>query len=488
MKQNTTERITPITSPKTTPNAAQEASLHTSSPAVSPMRSMPVPALLRSMGLPMMLSMLCPALYNVVDTFYVSRIPDSAGIAHAGEKAIQALTLAFPVQMILMALGVGTGVGINALVAHCLGRKEQREAEHAAGNALFMSLLYFAVMFLFGLFGAAPFIRSQTSNPVVLLMGIRYVRIISVFSLGTLAYMCLEKITVATGRTRITMVTQLAGALTNIFLDPVMIYGWFGLPAMGVTGAAVATVIGQFVSLIWLGRYYIGRHRILQIHPEDLIPRRHVLHTIYRTGLPAIAMQILVPIMSYGMNLILGSISEAAVTTYGIYYKLQNFIFMPAYGLNNASIPITAYNRGACDFGRILQAIRWALIYVTGIMAAGVFLFEGFTRPIVGIFAVSGATEQLCLVALRIISWGFFFSGVNIILQGVCQALGNGIASLVISLIRLLLVPLSTAAALSRLAGAAQLVWLSVPAGEITAAVVAVILTRRQYRREQSAE
>ena len=398
MKQNTTERITPITSPETTPNAAQEASLHTSSPAVSPMRSMPVPALLRSMGLPMMLSMLCQALYNAVDTFYVSRIPDSAGIAHAGEKAIQALTLAFPVQMILMALGV------------------------------------------------------------------------------------------ATGRTRITMVTQLAGALTNIFLDPVMIYGWFGLPAMGVTGAAAATVIGQFVSLIWLGRYYIGKHRILQIHPEDLIPRRHVLHTIYRTGLPAIAMQILVPIMSYGMNLILGSISKAAVTTYGIYYKLQNFIFMPAYGLNNASIPIIAYNRGACDFGRILQAIRWALIYVTGIMAAGVFLFEGFTRPIVGIFAVSGATEQLCLVALRIISWGFFFSGVNIILQGVCQALGNGIASLVISLIRLLLVPLSTAAALSRLAGAAQLVWLSVPAGEITAAVVAVILTRRQYRREQSAE
>lgn len=439
------------------------------------MATMPVPQLLLNMGLPMMLSMLGQALYNVVDTFYVSRIQ---GMANAGEMAINALTLAFPIQMLIIALGVGTGVGINALISRLLGMKEIRKAENAAGNALCMSLLYFVGLFLFGIFGTQAFISSQTENAIVAQFGIDYLRIIAIFSLGTLVYMCLEKITVATGRTKITMMTQLAGAITNIVLDPILIYGWLGLPVMGVKGAAIATVIGQFVSLISLGLFYVNQHPILSIHGSDFHLQADILRNLYRVGVPAIMMQLLVPIMSYAMNLILGGISEASITAYGIYYKLQNFVFMPAYGLNNASIPIISYNYGAGKQDRIRSTIRWALIDSMVIMGIGVILLEGWTEPIVSIFAVSQETMALCVWALRIIVWGFFFAGANIILQGVCQALGNGKYSLIISLIRFLLIPLPFAFLIH-----SQLhVWFAIPLGEMVGMIVAILLTKHLYK------
>ncbi|MGN1022315.1 MAG: MATE family efflux transporter, partial [Lachnospiraceae bacterium] len=284
-------------------------------------------------------------------------------------------------------------------------------------------------------------------------------------------------------RTKVTMLAQSAGALTNIVLDPVLIYGWIGFPEMGVRGAALATVIGQFVSLIWIGTFYVGKHRILSIQKADLVPQKRLLSDLFRIAVPAIAMQILVPVMSYGMNRILGGIKEAAVTAYGIYYKLQNFIFMPAYGLNNASIPILSFNYGAGHKERIARAIRWALLYVTAIMLAGMLLLSLRTDAIVSLFAVSASTLDLCRMALRIIVWGFPAAGVNLILQGVCQALGNGKNSLVISLVRLILVPLPAAAALSMLPSAASLVWLSIPFGEWTACVVAIALTVRLYKK-----
>ncbi|MGN0254496.1 MAG: MATE family efflux transporter [Chordicoccus sp.] len=447
------------------------------------METMPIPKLVISMGLPMMISMLGQALYNVVDTFYVSRIPDTAAMPNAGETAINALTLAFPVQMLIMALGVGTGMGVNAQVSRLLGKKRRREAENAAGNALTVYFVYFLAMLLFGIFGSAAFIKSQTADAMTADLGTIYVRIISVGSLGTLGYMCLEKATIATGRTKVTMLAQSAGALTNIVLDPVLIYGWLGLPAMGVRGAALATVVGQFISLIWIGTFYVGRHRILAIRKSDLMPKRRLLSGLFRIAVPAIAMQILVPAMSYGMNRILGGIREAAVTAYGIYYKLQNFIFMPAYGLNNASIPILSFNYGAGHRERISRAIRWALLYVTAIMVAGILLLSLRTDAIVSLFAVSETTLNLCRTALRIIVWGFPAAGINLILQGVCQALGNGKNSLVISLVRLILIPLPAAAALSFLPAAEFLVWLSIPLGEWTACVVAIILTKRLYQK-----
>lgn len=447
------------------------------------MAEIPVKSLLLNMGAPMMISMLGQALYNVVDTFFVSHIPDTAQIADMGDKAINALTLAFPIQMLIMALGVGTGVGINAMIAKNLGRGDREQASRTAGNAIFVTLCYFMLLFLFGLTSVELFIHSQTMDMVIAEMGTTYLRIITVFSLGTFGYMCLEKIVMGTGKTTITMICQLAGAITNIVLDPILIYGLLGIPAMGVAGAALATVIGQFVSLIVIAVVYFKKGIGIENNIRYLKPDRQTLGSIYAIGLPAIVMQILTPIMSYVLNLILGTISASAVTAYGVYYKLQNFIFMPGYGLNNASIPIISYNFGAKDKDRVAQTIRYGLIYVSVIMLAGIILLQLFARQIVGIFSVTDASNQLCVMALRIITCGFFFAGANIILQGVCQALGKGGCSLVISLLRFVVLALPLAWILSRMQNAANIVWISLPVAEAGACAAAIGLTRRTYRK-----
>ncbi len=446
------------------------------------MAEMPIRNLLLNMSAPMMISMLGQALYNVVDTFFVSHIPNTAQIADMGDKAINALTLAFPIQMLIMALGVGTGVGINAMIAKNLGRGNREQASRTAGNAIFVTLCYFVLIFLFGLTSVKAFIHSQTTDMVIAEMGTTYLRIITVFSLGTLGYMCLEKIVMGTGKTTITMICQLAGAMTNIILDPIMIYGLLGCPAMGVAGAAWATVIGQFVSLIVIATVYFKKGVGIESNIRYLKPERQTLGSIYSIGLPAIVMQILTPIMSYTLNLILGAISVSAVTAYGVYYKLQNFIFMPGYGLNNASIPIISYNFGARNKQRVSQTVRYGLIYVSVIMI-GIALSQLFARQIVGIFSVTEESHQLCVLALRIITCGFFFAGANIILQGVCQALGKGIYSLVISLLRFIVLVLPMAWALSLTENAASLVWLSLPVAEAGACVAAILLTRKIYRK-----
>ena len=446
------------------------------------MAEMPIRSLLLNMGAPMMISMLGQALYNVVDTFFVSHIPDTAQIADMGDKAINALTLAFPIQMLIMALGVGTGVGINSMIAKSLGRGDREQARCTAGNAIFVTLCYFLLILLFGLTSAEAFIHSQTADGVIAEMGTTYLRIITMFSLGTLGYMCLEKIVMGTGKTTITMICQLAGAITNIVLDPIMIYGLLGLPAMGVAGAAWATVIGQFVSLFVIATVYFGKGVGIESGLRYLKPDRRALGSIYSIGLPAIVMQILTPIMSYALNLILGTISVSAVTAYGVYYKLQNFIFMPGYGLNNASIPIISYNYGAKRKDRVLQTIRYGLIFVSVIMLIGIVLLQLFARQIVGIFSVTEESNQLCVLALRIITCGFFFAGANIILQGVCQALGKGGYSLVISLLRFIILALPLAWLLSLTGNGANVVWLSLPVAEAGACAAAVLLTRKTYQ------
>ena len=447
------------------------------------MAEMPIKSLLLNMGTPMMISMLGQALYNVVDTFFVSHISDTAQIADMGDKAINALTLAFPIQMLIMALGVGTGVGINAMIAKNLGRGDQKQASRTAGNAIFVTLGYFLLIFLFGLIASEAFIHSQTTDAVIAEMGTTYLRIITVFSLGTLGYMCLEKIVMGTGKTTITMICQLAGAITNIILDPIMIYGLLGCPAMGVAGAAWATVIGQFVSLIIISAIYFKKGVGIESSIHDLKPDRRTLGSIYSTGLPAIVMQILTPIMSYALNLVLGAVSVSAVTAYGVYYKLQNFIFMPGYGLNNASIPIISYNFGAKNKSRVSQTIRYGLIYVSVIMLIGIILLQLFARQIVGIFSVTEESYQLCVLALRIITCGFFFAGANIILQGVCQALGKGGYSLIISLLRFIVLALPLAWALSQVQNAANIVWFALPVAEAGACLAAILLTRKTYRK-----
>ena len=453
-----------------------------SQPEENRMGTVPIPKLMISMGAPMMLSMFVQALYNIVDSLYVSHIPDTAAIVNAGDRAVAALTLAFPIQMLITSLCVGTGVGVNAALSRSLGQGNRQRASHIAGNAVVLSLLYYLIIAAFGLFATEAFIRSQTDNPVTYAFGCSYLRIVTVFSLGMTLFLCFEKLLQSTGQTTCAMIGQLVGSVTNIILDPILIFGWLGLPAMGVAGAAIATVAGQFVSSIATIILHIRKNKELDKRLSMLRPNAAIIGRIYAVGAPAIAMQALGSVMSYGMNLILSSISEAAITAYGIFFKLQSFIFMPSFGLNNASVPIIAYNYGARRKKRIRDAIFIGIAICCSIMVVGVLILQLFCRHVVGLFAVSDAVAQLSVTALRIITCGFLFAGANIILSGACQALGNGVYSLLISILRMIVIVLPVAWLLSRLSNAEKLVWLAFPISEFVALIASIILAAQLYR------
>lgn len=446
------------------------------------MGAMPVPKLLLNLGIPMMLSMLVQALYNMVDTFFVSHIPDTAQVAEMGDKAINALTLAYPVQQMMIALMVGIGIATNTLLAQSLGRRDRERASRVAGNAVFLTICIFAVCFLFGAFAAGAFIGSQTDDPVVAKLGTTYLRIVCLGSLGTIGHMGMEKVVMGCGKTRATMVAQMAGALTNIILDPIMIFGLLGLPAMGVAGAAWATVIGQFVSLFVI--LYVRYFKLPEVDGALRYwkPDRGILKEFFSIGVPAAVMQVLLPIMSYGINLIFGRISAHVVTAYGVYYKMQYFVYMAVYGLNNASISATAFNFGAGNKARVSQTIKYAVLYACIITLLGTGVVQLFAQPLVGLFSVSGETARLCVTALHIASLGFVFGGAAIILPGVCQALGNGVYSLISSLLRYIVVLLPLAFVFSLTASAASTVWWSIAIAETVACAVSAVLTRRLYQ------
>ena len=446
------------------------------------MGTVPIPRLMISMGAPMMLSMLVQALYNVVDSLYVSHIPDAAGIVNAGDSAVAALTLAFPVQMLITSLCVGTGVGVNAALSRSLGQGNRKLASKIAGNAIVLSLFYYLLIAAFGLFATVPYIRSQTDNPVTFAFGCSYLRIVTVYSLGMTCFLCFEKLLQYTGQTTAAMIGQLSGSVTNIILDPILIFGWLGFPAMGVAGAAIATVAGQFLSAVVSMILHIRRNRELDKRLSMLKPEPAIIGRIYTVGAPAIAMQALGSVMSYGMNRILGSISEAAITAYGIFFKLQSFIFMPAFGLNNASVPIISYNYGARRKKRIRDAILCGLGICSCIMLVGTLIIQLFSRHVVGMFAVSERVAALSVTALRIISCGFLLAGANIIMQGVCQALGNGVYSLLITMMRMIVIALPAAYFLSRQPNAENVVWFCLPIAEAISLFTAIALTVHIYR------
>ena len=450
------------------------------------MGAMPAPRLLLNVGLPMVLSMVGQALYNLVDTFFVSQIPGTDMVPEMGDKAIHALTLAYPIQMLLIALMVGLGIATNTLMAQSLGRKDRQRASMVAGNALMISVLFFVLFFLFGAFGAKHFIESQSRDPLSVELGTTYLRIVTMASLGAIGYMCIEKFEMARGNTRATMIAQLAGAVVNIILDPIMIFGLFGLPAMGVAGAAWATVIGQFASFFISAYIHFFRNREVDHELKYLCPRREILRRFGAIGFPATVMQILAPIMSYGMNLILGGISASAVTAFGVYYKLQYFVFMAVYGLNNASISSTAYNFGMKNKKRVGQLIRCAVIYVVVIMLIGVLALQIFARPLVGLFAIAEGSANLCVQALRIVTLGFLFGGLNVILPGICQALGNGLFSLIVTLLRYVAVLLPLAYVFSITPMGSTLVWWAFPIAEAVAFAVAAVLTWWLYKKRVS--
>jgi len=409
------------------------------------MADMPVNKLMLNMGIPIILSMMMQALYNIVDSIFVGRMPQN------GTDALNALTLAFPVQMLMVAVGIGTGVGTNALLSLSLGQKNPKKAGKVAGNALTISACIYVIFLLFGLFGVRAYTVSQTSDPLIQKMVISYLTICCTMSIGIVFFAIFEKMLQATGNSNYSTISQISGAVINIVLDPILIYGMFGIPEMGVIGAAVATVIGQIASALLGLLFHIKKNKMIPFKTSYLVPDVSIIKGIYSIGLPAIIAQALMSFMTYGMNIILGSISANAVTAYGLFYKIQQFILFAAFGLRDAITPIVSFNYGRKDRERVRDGIKYGLIYTIIIMAAGMIALLIFADAFAAAFGLSGEAATYCISAIRVISLSFIFAGINVAYQGIFQALEGGFQSLVLSVLRQFLFVLPVAYIFSKI-------------------------------------
>jgi len=434
---------------------------------------MPENKLLISMAVPMMLSMLVQALYNVVDSIFVAKI---------SEEALTAVSLAFPVQNLLIALGTGTGVGINALLSKSLGEKNQKLANKVAHNGILLMLFSAIACALFGVFGSRWFFTTQTDDLVLIEYGTQYPTIVMSCSFGIFGQFITERLLQATGRTTLSMYTQLLGAVTNLILDPILIFGWFGLPAMGITGAAVATVLGQIISAMFGFWLNVKKNPEIQLNMKELVPDGAVIKKIYSVGIPSIIMGSIGSVMTYGMNLILMGFSSTAAAVFGVYFKLQSFIFMPVFGLNNGMVPIIAYNYGAKKKERMLRTMKLAIMYAVGIMFVGFLVMQIFPVQLFSLFEASAEMLAIGVPALRFISISFLFAGFCIIAGSTFQALGNGMLSMIVSIARQLVVLLPVAYLLS-LTGNLNLIWLSFPIAELMSVVLSGVFLYRMYQK-----
>ena len=440
----------------------------------------PVGSLILKMGIPMILSMMLQAFYNIVDSYFVSSMEG------VGDAAVNALTLAFPIQALMVALAIGTGVGVNSLLSKFLGMGDRKTASRIAGNAVFLSVCTYILFLIFGLFFVDAYISSQTSDPIIQEMGCSYLKICTVLSFGSVIYMIYEKLLQGTGKTVLSTIAQVSGAITNIILDPIMIFGMFGCPALGIAGAAYATVIGQVVSLVLGMIFHHTKNKEIETKAEYLVPDKEIITAIYRVGIPAIIMQALMSVMTYCINIIFVRVSGSVVTAYGIYFKIQQFVFFAAFGLNNAIIPIVAFNYGMRDRARISKAIRCGLLYNATIMLVGAVLIQVFGKQIIGLFDVSTEVKELSIQAVRIVTLGYIFVGANVIFQGIFQALGEGIKSLVISAIRLIIVVLPLAYFFTTLPNAQNIVWAAFPIAEACGLVVSILFMSRVSKNKLS--
>ncbi|MEG1848595.1 MAG: MATE family efflux transporter [Lachnospiraceae bacterium] len=442
-------------------------------PQENKMGIMPVNKLLLSMSLPMMISMLVQALYNIVDSIFVAKV---------SEEALTAVSLAFPIQSLIIAVGVGTGVGINAVLSRALGEKDYDKADKIANNGVFLAVLGYFVFVLIGIFLSGPFYRTQTNNPEIVNAGISYLSICMICSLGLFLQITFERLLQSTGKTFYTMITQGTGAIINIILDPIMIFGLCGFPKMGVMGAAIATVIGQTVAAILAIVFNLKLNSEIHLRLKGFRPDRKVIAHIYEVGIPSIIMQAVGSIMVYGMNRILITFSATATAVFGVYFKLQSFVFMPVFGLNNGLVPIVAYNLGAGKKDRLIKAIQLCAVYAISIMLLGFLVFQGAAWWLLHLFNASAMMESIGVPALRIISIGFVFAGFSIIACSVFQSLGNGFYSMLISIIRQLIVLLPAAYVLAKFRGLAY-VWWACPIAEIVAAVGSAIFLYHIYHK-----
>lgn len=437
--------------------------------AENKMGVMPVPKLLITMSLPMIISMLVQALYNVVDSVFVAQI---------NEEALTAVSLAFPVQNLMIAISAGTGVGINALLSRNLGEKNLEGANAAAKNGIFLGMISYIVMAVIGLAGSHFFFTVQTKDPLIVRYGTQYMLIITVVSVGIFMQITFERLLQSTGKTIYNMITQGTGAIINIVLDPILIFGMFGLPRMEVAGAALATVIGQLVAVCMSLYFNCKKNTELDLNMRTFRPNKTIIATIYKVGVPSIIMQSIGSVMVFGMNKILLIFSSTAAAVFGVYFKLQSFIFMPIFGLNNGMIPIIAYNYGAKNRERIMATIKMSVLIAVGIMLVGLVVFQIFPVQLLEIFDASENMLGIGVPALRIISLSFIFAGYIIIIISVFQALGNGVYSLVVSVIRQLFVILPVAYLFARVFGLSR-VWWAIPIAEIVAVTVTTLLFRR---------
>ncbi len=436
------------------------------------MGAMPVNRLLISMSLPMMISMLVQALYNIIDSIFVSRI---------NENALTAVSLAFPLQSLMIAFGVGTGVGINALLSRALGEKDSEKVNKAAVNGIFLDGVNFVIFLLIGLFATTPFYLIQTGDAEIFSYGKQYLSIVCCCSLGMFTQFVFERLLQSTGKTFYTMLTQGMGALINIILDPIFIFGYFGLPAMGVAGAAIATVIGQTVAGIAAVAVNLKKNTEIKLQFRGFRPDMAIIGEIYKVGVPSIIMQSIGSFMTYGMNQILLAFTSTAATVFGVYFKLQSFVFMPIFGLNNGMVPIVAYNFGARNKERLTRTVKLSMVYAVCLMAAGFLVFQIFPAQLFAMFDASETMLAIGVPALRIISLSFVLAGVGIVSGSVFQALGNGVYSLIVSVARQLLVLLPVAFLLS-LTGNLNAVWWAFPIAELVSFGVSVFFLIRIYR------
>ena len=437
------------------------------------MGTMDVNPLLIKLSIPMMISMLVQALYNVVDSIFVARV---------SENALTAVSLAFSLQNMMFAVGIGTGVGVNALLSKSLGEKNQYRANKTAENGLFLALCSYLVFLVLGLTVVRPYFYAQTADADIAEQGIRYLTICCVLSLGMFMQVMNEKLLAATSRTTLSMISQLVGAIVNIILDPIFIFGYCGEALSGTTGAAVATVIGQFCGAGMTLYFNTRKNPDIQLDFKGFRPSAEAIKRIYVVGLPSIAMQCVGSVMTFFMNQILMAFSATAVAVFGVYFKLQSFVFMPIFGMNNGMVPIIAYNYGARKPARIMQTIKLAIAYAVGIMVVAVVVFQIFPVQLLGVFQASEEMLAIGVPALRTLSLCFLVGGFTIVASSVFQALGKGLLSMSISIFRQLVLVLPLAYLFS-LTGELNLVWWSFPVAEVLAGALAAFYLRRAYRR-----
>ena len=433
---------------------------------------MPVNKLLISMSLPMMISMLVQALYNIVDSYFVAKI---------SEDALSAVSLAFPIQTLMIAILGGSSVGLGTVLSHSLGEKKFKKVTEVANHGIFITIIIYLIFVLIGIFAIKPFFASQTKDTEILNFGMDYLQLICIGSVGLCGQFLFERLLQSTGKTFYTMITQATGAIINIILDPIFIFGLFGLPKLGVMGAAVATIIGQICAFLFAFYLNHKKNSEVKINLKGFSPSPYLIGQIYKIGFPSIIMQSIGSIMVYGMNQILMSFTSTATAVFGVYFKLQSFIFMPIFGLNNGMLPIMAYNYGAKKKSRLISAIKLGMVYAICLMTIGFIAFQVLPRQLLNIFDASETMLSIGIPALRIISLHFLLAGFNIIALSTCQALGKAVYSMITSICRQLVVLLPAAYILSRF-GNVNYVWWAFPIAEIVALIITAGFLIKTYK------